>query len=109
MADDVTTGELSRQLDGIRRVLDSVVGHPEYAADKRGLDYRFAEISADVEELRRQHVDDIRDVNTRITAQEKAAKQDRMAWTDRLWQGALPALVAAIGVLVTILIQHGGH
>lgn len=109
MPDEVTTGELARRLDDIQRLLTGVVGHPEYAADKRGLDYRFGEVKADIEDLRRVHADDVRELHARISEQARAGVEHRMHWRSLLLTGVFPALMTGLGVLVAWLVAHGGH
>jgi hypothetical protein len=116
VADEPTNGELARQLADIKLMLAAVVGHPEYAADKRYLDSRFADLADDLAEERRQRADAIeqerRDRAAAIKATNEridAGRDTRMHWRTLLWTGALPALVALLGVIVTIALSHGGH
>lgn len=121
MPDDPSNWELARRLDDIHRMLAGVVGHPEYAADKRAVDFRLAELERDLAEERRERAAAIeteraardaavRAVGKRLDDQAKADGESRGRWHDRLWTGALPAVVALLGVLVTLWISHhGGH
>jgi hypothetical protein len=116
VADEPTNGELARQLADIKQMLAAVVGHPEYAADKRALDYRFSDLASDLAEERHQRAAAIeqerRDRDTAIKAindRIDAGRDTRMHWRTLLWTGVLPAAVALIGVIVTIALSHGGH
>jgi hypothetical protein len=127
VADEPSNGELARQLADIKLMLAAVVGSREYAADQRNVDYRFADLAHDLSEERRAReaaVDQARRdlaaaieaINARITTeaksaadQAKAAGENRMHWRTLLWTGAIPAAVAAIGVLMTWVISRGGH
>lgn len=96
--------------DTVDRLAGRIVGSPEYEADRRGNDHRFAELAADVEDLRRQHAEDIRAVKGEITADREHREANKHSWRNALWVGALPALVAAVGVIVSLWIAHsGGH
>lgn len=100
-------------------MLAGVVGHPEYEADKRGSDFRLSEVERDLAEERRERVsgisqeradraEAIREVHQRITDQAKANAEHKMQWRSLVWQGALPAVVALIGVLVTLYLAYHG-
>lgn len=106
--DEPTNAELGRRLELIQQTLASLVGRAEYSADQRGTDYRFSEISRVIDAERRERAEDITAVNQRITDQAKAGEEHRMHWRGLLWQGALPALVALLSVLVTLWIAHHG-
>jgi len=120
MTSEPTNGELARRLEDIQRMLSGVVGHPEYEADKRGSDFRLSEVERDLAEERRERAaaigqeradraEAIREVNQRISDQAKAGAEHRMHWRELLLTGVLPAVVALVGVLVTILLNyHGG-
>lgn len=122
MISEPTNGELERRLQDIQRTLSAVVGHPEYAADKRASDFRLSEVERDLAEERRERAsavsqeradraEAIREVHLRIAEQAKAGIEHRMHWRGLLWTGALPAFVTLLGVIAAILIAHhgGGH
>jgi hypothetical protein len=116
VADEPTNGELARQLADIKLMLAAVVGHPEYAADKRYLDSRFADLASDLAEERHQRAAAIeqerRDRDTAVKAVSEridAGRDTRMHWRSLVLTGVLPALVALLGVIVTIALSHGGH
>lgn len=121
MTDEPSNGELARRLDDIRHMLGSVVGHPEYAADKRALDYRLTDMGDEIAQERRDRVDAIdlerreraeavKAVNDRITEQATAGLEHRRHWRELLWQGALPALATiVIGLLALWAAHYGGH
>ena len=93
-----SNSELARRLDDIQRMVAGLVVYPEYRESQRGIDRRFAELAQDIEELRRQQAEHV-----------KATADHRMQWRSLILTGVLPALVAAIGILVTVLLYHGGH
>lgn len=119
--DQPTNGELARRLEEIRQMLGGVVGHPEYAADKRALDYRLSSLSGElseerhdrvaaVEQERRERSEAIKAVNDRITSQVRDGVENRRHWRELLWQGALPALATiAVGLLALWAAHGGGH
>jgi hypothetical protein len=110
--DEPTNWELARQLSDIKQMITAVVGHPEYAADRRALDYRLSELQLQLETERRERANDVKAVNDRLDKQAEAGVEHRMHWRSLLWTGALPAAVALLGVLITLWIAHnggGGH
>lgn len=110
--DEPTNWELARRLEDIQKMLAVVVGLPEYAADRRALDYRLDDLQRDLETERRERANDVKAVNDRLDKQAEAGTEHRMHWRALLWTGALPAVVALLGVLVTLWIAHnggGGH
>ena len=121
MSDEPSNGELARRLDDIRQMLAAVVGHPEYAADKRALDYRMQGLEDQVteerhdrmraiEQERRERAEAVKAVNDRISEQARAGLEHRRHWRELLWQGALPALATlAAGLLALWLAHSGGH
>ena len=102
-------------------MLGGVVGHPEYAADKRALDYRLSSLGTElgderrdrvaaIEQERRERSDAVKAVNDRITEQAKGALENRRHWRELLWQGALPAVATIIVGLLALWAAHsGGH
>lgn len=107
--DEPSNWELARRLEDIQKMLALVVGHPEYAADRRALDYRLDGLQRDLETERRERAGDVKAVNDRLDKQAEAGVEHRMHWRSLIWTGALPAAVALIAVLVTILLNiHGG-
>lgn len=114
MGDEVTTGELGRRLDTIQQTLGTmraeVVGRLEYAADQRAGERQFREIAAALEEVRRLHVEDIRDVRDELAEQARGRIEHRRHWRELVWQGALPALMTLIVGLLALWAAHsGGH
>ena len=109
MADDVTTGELARRLADIQQSLATLIGRDMYLSDKQGTEWRLGELARDLEQERRERAGDVSALNARLDEQVKAAGESRGRWHDRLVTGVLPALVALLGVLVTLWINHGGH
>ena len=72
MADEEPThGELARRLDSLhtdlRTMVSGLVGRAEYVADQKAVDARFAVVHERLDDVRRQHSEDIRAVNERIT------------------------------------------
>lgn len=117
MSDDPSNAELGRRLDEILRQLGGVVGHPEYAADKQGFDFRLKALQDQIAEERRdrtaalererdERVSADKAVNDRITDQANAGVQHRQHWRSLLWQGALPAFVALVGVVAALWIAY---
>lgn len=119
--DEPTNGELARGIGDLKAMVGALVSRAEYTVWQDNVVYRLAELARDLDEERRARIDAIEQerreraeamkaVNDRFDAQAKAVGESRTRWHDRLWQGALPALVALIGVLVTIILSHhGGH
>lgn len=108
MAEEPTNGELARRLDDLKTLVVGLVGRHEYDADKRAIEARFDEMGARLEDVRHQHHEDIRVVHERISAGNTSGVQNRQHWQSLLWQGLLPALVAAVGIWVAYLAGHGG-
>lgn len=112
MSDEPTNSELARRLDAIQLLLQSLpqslVGRAEYAADQRALEHRFAELAADVEDVRRQGAENNRVVHQRISDSEKTSAGHRQHWQQLIYMGLIPALVVAAGTLVTIWLGQGG-
>lgn len=105
MADEPSNAELARRLADIALLLQQVVGRPEYTADMRLAEHRFTEIERDIEDVRRTHVEDIKDVLRRFDEQTKAGGSNlRQA----LYNGLLPAIFLVVGLLVTILLAFKG-
>lgn len=119
MSDEPSNGELARQLADIKQMLGAVVGNREYAADSRALDRRLGDIERDIAEERRDRTaamaqekqergEAVKAVNDRITVAEKAGLSAKEHWRTLLWTGALPAVVALLGVLAALWIAHHG-
>jgi hypothetical protein len=114
VSDEPSNGELGRRLDSIQQTLGSmraeVVGRLEYAADQRAAERQFREIAAGLEEIRRQHTEDIRDVRDELAEQGRARVEHRRHWRELVWQGALPALMTlTVGLLALWAAHSGGH
>jgi hypothetical protein len=109
LSDEPTNGELAWRLERISDMLAGVVGRPEYTADKRGIDHRLNDFDLRLSEERRERERAVKELGDRITAQAQAGIEHRMHWRTLLWTGLLPAVVAAIGVVAAIWINHGGH
>ena len=120
--DEPTLGEITRRLADLQQMLAGTVGRPEYGSDQRALDYRLVDLeraladerkerAAAVAQERVERSSDVKAVHDRITEREKAGAEHRMHWRQLLWTGALPALVALVGIVVTLMIAHhgGGH
>lgn len=108
MADEPSNAELAWRLQRIQDTLSGVVGRPEYDADKRSADYRFADLARDLAEERRERTEAVKAVRELVAAQARNAGENRMHWRSLILTGVLPALVALIGVIVTIALSHGG-
>jgi hypothetical protein len=112
VADEPSNADLARQLADIRLLLQQVVGRPEYTADQRLAEHRFTEIERDIEDVRRTHVDDIKDVNRRTDDVnrriEDHAKASGTNLRQALYNGLLPAIFLVVGLLVTILLAFKG-
>lgn len=105
MADEPSNAELARRLADITLLLQQVVGRPEYTADQRHTEHRFTEIERDIEDVRRIHGEDIKDVTKRI---EEHAKTSGSNLRQALFNGLLPAIFLVVGLLVTILLAFKG-
>jgi hypothetical protein len=105
MADEPSNAELARRLADITLLLQQVVGRPEYTADQRLGEHRFTEIERDIEDVRRTHIEDIKDILKRLEEQAKAKGSNlRQA----LYNGLLPAIFLVVGLLVTVLLAFKG-
>jgi hypothetical protein len=109
MTSEPSNADLAWRLDQIARRLDDVIGRAEYTADRRGLDRELAELRRDLDEERRMRSEAIKATSERLDEQARSGAENRMHWRTLLWTGVIPALVALIGVAVTLLISHGGH
>jgi hypothetical protein len=109
VADEPSNAELAWRLQNIQQMLAGLIGRPEYDADQRAADRRFTELAADIEDVRRQHAEDVRVLHERITEQARNGVEHRMHWRSVILTGVLPALVTGTGILVTWLISRGGH
>ena len=105
MADEPSNAELARRLNEIAVLLQQVVGRPEYNADQRHAEHRFTEIERDIEDVRRTHAEDIKEVLRRFDEQAKAGGTNlRQA----LYNGLLPAIFLVVSLLVTVLLAFRG-
>lgn len=104
-ASEPNNAELGRRLNEIAILLQQVVGRPEYTADQRLAEHRFTEIERDIEDVRRTHGEDIKDVNKRI---DEHAKTSGTNLRQALYNGLLPAIFLVVGLLVTILLAFKG-
>jgi heme oxygenase len=109
VSDEPSNWELARSLNDIKLMLAGLVSRAEYTEFQRNVQYRFDALARDIADERREREKALEAANDRMDKYAQSASDRQAKWHDRLWQGALPALVAAVGVLVTILIQHGGH
>lgn len=107
--DEPTNRELAWRLDQIQSTLSGAVGRLEYIADKRGTDQRLDTLERGISEAKRSGFEAIGRVNARMDEHEKSHKAAGVRWQTLLWTGVLPVLVAAIGVLATLYLSHGGH
>lgn len=103
MSEQPSNAELAWRLTQIheeqqrqRSDLRQVVGHPEYAADKRGTDRRFADIE-----------DDMRRAFERIEAHEKGHSENQRSWQQIVWTAVPASLVALLAILAQLWV--GGH
>lgn len=106
---DITNGELARGIAELKGMVGGLIGRAEYTADQRSAERRFAELLAGIEDARRQHAEDIRELHQRITDQARSGSEHRMRWHDRVMIGVLPAIAALLVGLITLLAAHGGH
>lgn len=101
VADEPSLGELSRRTDHLTVMLTQLVPRNEYAADRRYDDRRFAEMEADIAEVKRQLADDIRALRE---SAEKRGSNLRQA----IYAGLLPAVLMMLGFAVQIWLARGG-
>lgn len=105
MADEPSNAELARRLTEIALLLQQVVGRPEYTSDQRHVEHRFTEIERDLDDVRRTHAEDIKEVFRRFDEQSKAGGSNlRQA----LYNGLLPAVFLVVSLLVTVLLAFKG-
>jgi hypothetical protein len=109
VGDDITNGELARRLDELRAIMQSLVGRPEYAADQRSVEHRFADLERTLAEERRARAGEIKTVNDRITDQAKQAAEHRQGWRTVVYTGIVPALVVLLGIFVQLWLARGGQ
>jgi ABC-type thiamine transport system ATPase subunit len=104
--EEPTHGELARRLDDLRADLRSMmpnlIGRAEYVADQRALDQRLVIVTSRIDDVRKQHTEDIRAVNGRITGDTDRNVTNKQAWRNALWVGFLPAMVATLIGIITI-------
>jgi hypothetical protein len=105
VADEPTNAELARRLTEIATLLQQVVGRPEYNADQRHVEHRFTEIERDIEDVRRIHAEDIKEVFRRFDEQNKAGGTNMR---QALYNGLLPAIFLVVSLLVTVLLAFKG-
>lgn len=125
MADEQPTNwELARRLDDLRSMLrGEVVTVSEYSAQKRADDRRMDDFDRRLDDAKRSGFEAIareraermaadEAINTRITTQAEAGAEHRDRWRTLLWTlfwtGLVPAVIALIGILVTLHLT-GGH
>ncbi|TMR11759.1 hypothetical protein ETD86_34895 [Nonomuraea turkmeniaca] len=85
--------------------LTGFVQRAEYTADRRYDDRRFAEVEADVAELRRQLTEDLKALKASIdAATEKRGTNVRQA----VYAGLLPALFMMVSIVVQIWLAAKG-
>lgn len=107
MGEEPSLGELGRRLDQIYGAVRDLIGRAEYAEFQRALEHRLTEMSRDLEDMRREHNSDIKDVHNRITEEAKTAAE-RGHWRTTLATALLPSLIAVAAILVTILLHGKG-
>lgn len=105
MADEPSPGELSRRIDHVTGMYAQLVQRTEYTADRRYDDRRFAEIEADVAELRRALTEEFKALRASIdAATEKRGTRIR----DAIYAGVLPAVFLLLGFAVQIWLASRG-
>jgi hypothetical protein len=108
-AEEPTHGELARRLDSLhadlRAMAAGLVGRAEYVADQKAIDQRFQVVHERLDDVRRQHAEDIRAVNERVTGGSDARTADRQSWRGVLWTGLLPAIVVLVMGVITIYVS----
>jgi hypothetical protein len=108
VADEPTPGELSRRLDAFATELRTLIGRAEYSSDQRGLEHRFTDLGHDIEDVRRQHAGDIKDVNDRITREADKSAARQLGWRTLIFTGLVPAAIAGAAILVQIWLSSKG-
>lgn len=106
VADDPSNWELARRLDQIDRSLRALVGRDGYTEYQRAIERQFAELARDIEDVRRQHTEDVTALHKRIGDEAKTAT-DRHQWKTMLWVGVFPAVVAVAAILVQVWLTKG--
>ena len=105
MADEPSLGELSRRIDHMTSMLGQLVQRTEYTADRRYDDRRFAEIEADLAELRRTWTDELNGLKQSIdAATEKRGSNVRQA----VYAGLIPAVLVMVSIIVQIWLAAKG-
>jgi hypothetical protein len=105
VVDEPSIGELSRRIDHVIATQAQLVQRAEYSADRRYDDRRFAEIEADVAELRRALSEELKALKTSIdAATEKRGTNVRQA----VYAGLLPGLLMMISIVVQIWLTAKG-
>ncbi|TMS00198.1 hypothetical protein [Nonomuraea basaltis] len=86
-------------------MLGQLVQRAEYTADRRYDDRRFAEIEADLAELRRTWTDELKALKASIdAATEKRGTNVRQA----VYAGLIPAVLVLIGIIVQVWLASKG-
>jgi transposase len=105
VTDAPSPGELSRRIDQVTMSLTQLVQRTEYTADRRFDERRFADLEADLTEMRRQHIDEIKALRASIdAATEKRGNNLRQA----VYAGILPAVLVLMGIVVQIWLARQG-
>lgn len=105
VADEPSLGELSRRFDHMTSMLGQLVQRAEYTADRRYDDRRFAEIEADLGEMRRAWSEELKELKASIdAATEKRGTNMRQA----VYAGILPAVLVLLGIVVQIWLARQG-
>ena len=108
MSDEPSNTELARRLDDQYRLLQALIGRNEYTADQRANDHRFAEVAADLADVRHQHAEDTRVLHERISTGAQSHVNHQRHWQQLIFTGLIPALVAVVAILAELWVNQGG-
>jgi DNA-binding transcriptional MerR regulator len=103
--DEPSNAELGRSLTKIEKLLRDLPTRGEYVADQRSAERQFDDVKASISELRKDHDNDIKEVRAEIG---EVTRTSGTNFRQNLYQGILPALIFAVGMLVTILLAFRG-
>jgi hypothetical protein len=102
VAEDPSNAELGRRLDDLRIMVQDLVGREVYKADRRGIDLQFAEVQADIAEVKQHHAELRRDLAEHIKTAAETEGTSRRHWQTIVLTGLLQAAIAVAAIFVSV-------